>query len=86
MKRFKKTISFLLSAIILALGFGSCKTPKSVVKGEQELESKRAELSAINDEIAFSHDRIQRLKIEIKELIDRQNVQKVVYGPPPVAK
>mgnify|MGYP006988902026 CR=1 FL=1 len=84
MKKVKKTISLLLSAIIVALGFGGCKTPKSVINGEQELESKRVELNAVNKEIADGYGYIQQLRDEIKELIKRQNVQKVVYGPPPV--
>lgn len=84
MKIIKRTVSLLLSGVIIALGFCGCKTPKSVIRGEQQLENKRAELSGLNQQIAERYAQIAQLKGEIKEIIEKQNVQKVVYGPPPV--
>lgn len=86
MKIIRRTISLILSGVIVALGFVSCRTPKAVVKGQQEIDKKVAELSEVNQRIADRQVQIKKIQDEIKELVERQNIQKVVYGPPPVDK
>ena len=52
MKKIRNTVNVVLSAIIVALGFGSCGvSQKTYNEAQQELERLKAENASLNQEV-----------------------------------
>ena len=82
-KRIRYTINTLLSALIVALGFGSCVSQKTYEAAKQEIKQLQEENEMLkNDNSTLSND-VKRLKKSIAEYQKRMEQRKVVYGPRP---
>ena len=81
MKKIQKTISILLSGVIIGLGFGSCgtqKIAKEIAEKEQLLKEKEAECAKMQYEIKNLNEQHSKLKRHIEQLKNPP----LVYAPP----
>ena len=78
MKKIRRFINLILSAVIVALGFGSCVSQQKYLAAQEEIKQLQEKNEALNAEN-------QRLQSNIKALEERSRIEqrKVVYGPPP---
>jgi cell division protein FtsB len=82
MKRIRKSINLVLSAIIVALGFGSCVSQQKYRVAQEEikqLHEQNSRLSAENDAL---HQENANLRNALKHR-EQTEQRKVVYGPRP---
>ena len=83
MKKIRNTVNVVLSAIIVALGFGSCGvSQKTYNEAQQEIERLKAENASLNQEVRNLQQQQESL---VKEYQKRMEERKVVYGPRPTA-
>ena len=79
MKKVRHTINAVFSAMIVALGFGSCVSQKNYDAAQKEIE-------LLQERNAVLEREVQDLKQQIsffKDYKDQMEQRKVVYGPPP---
>ena len=79
MKKVRHTINAVFSAIIVALGFGSCVSQKNYDAAQKEIE-------LLQERNAVLEREVQDLKQQIsffKDYKDQMEQRNVVYGPPP---
>lgn len=82
MKKIRNTVNVVLSAIIVALGFGSCGvSQKTYNEAMQEIERLNKENASLNQEVQSLRQQMDA----VKEYQRRMEERKVVYGPRPTA-
>ena len=79
MKKIRHSINLILSAMIVALGFGSCVSQKTYNAAQEEIKQLKGENEALKAENASLRQDISRIKDYKKKAEER----KVVYGPRP---
>ena len=82
MKKIHKTISIILSGVIVGLGFGSCgsqKLAQQIKEKEKVLMEKDAEISKLNQKFIDLQRHHEYLKTKIEQL---KNETPLVYAPP----
>lgn len=79
MKKIRQYVNLVLSAIIVALGFGSCVSLKTYKAAQEEIENLKAQNEGLKSENARLNQNIQNFKDYQKQTEQR----KVVYGPRP---
>ncbi len=79
MKKIRQSVNLLLSAIIVALGFGSCVSQKTYNAAQEEIKQLKGENDALKAENASLRHDINK----IREYQQRAEERKVVYGPRP---
>ncbi len=82
MKKIRKTISILLSGLMVGLGFGSCGSQKQLTKQiidtENQIEAKKAEIAT-----AFEHQaQLKKNHAYLLNRIEELKTIELVYGPP----
>jgi len=85
MKKYRNTINIIFSAIIVALGFGSCVSQKAYQAAKQEindLKSENQKLREKNIELNQSIENMERAIIKYRRNMEER---KVVYGPRPTS-
>lgn len=86
MKKIRHSVNLVLSAIIVALGFGSCVSQKTYKAAQEEIEVLKADKGALNAEIEALKAENAGLRQEMRKFKDYQKQmeeRKVVYGPRP---
>ena len=86
MSKIRQSMNIVLSAIIVALGFGSCVSQQKYKAALTEIEELRGQNSALQADKAFLSDENGKLRQELKKVEDyrkRIEERKVVYGPRP---
>ncbi|MBQ9231525.1 MAG: hypothetical protein IJ190_10180 [Prevotella sp.] len=79
MKKIRQSINLVLSAIIVALGFGSCVSQKTYKAAQEEIGVLKAENGALKAENANLQQEISK----IRDYQKRTEERRVVYGPRP---
>lgn len=79
MKKIRQSVNLVLSAIIVALGFGSCVSQKTYKAAQAEIEHLKAE----NDVLKEQNAELQSNLSKFKEYQRNAEQRKVVYGPRP---
>jgi outer membrane murein-binding lipoprotein Lpp len=81
MKKIRCFVNLALSAVIVALGFGSCVSQQKYQEAQEEIQQLKAENDALKEDNAG-------LKREMQKIMDykkRIEERKVVYGPRPTS-
>ncbi len=79
MKKIRQSINLMLSALIVALGFGSCVTQQKYRAAQEEiklLQEENAKLNADNQKLQQDLRKAVQYRKQMEE-------RKVVYGPRP---
>ena len=79
MKKIRQSVNLLLSAIIVALGFGSCVSQKTYDAAQEEIKQLKGENETLKAENASLRHDINKM-MEYKKSMEER---KVVYGPRP---
>ena len=79
MKKIRQSVNLLLSAIIVALGFGSCVSQKTYDAAQEEIKQLKGENETLKAENASLRHDINKIREYKKSMEER----KVVYGPRP---
>jgi len=84
MKKIRKTISYLLSGVVVALGFNSCGSQKQISQqisnAKQVLSEKQAEADFYRKQISEMRSKHAMYQERIKHLQEQR--QSLIYGPP----
>ena len=78
MKKVRQSINVILSAVIVALGFGSCVSQQKFLAAQEEINQLKERNETLNAENQKLQSHINALNEKI-----RMEQQKVVYGPRP---
>lgn len=81
MKKIRSFINLLLSAVIVALGFGSCVSQQKYREAQKEIQQLKAE----NDSLKEDNAGLKREMQKVMEYKNRFEERKVVYGPRPTS-
>ncbi len=79
MKKIRQSINLMLSALIVALGFGSCVTQQKYRAAQDEIKMLQEENARLNAEKAQLQQDLHNAVQYRKQMEER----KVVYGPRP---
>lgn len=79
MKKIRHLVNTILSAVIVALGFGSCVSQKTYDAAQEEIKLLKSENERLQSENAQLQNQLQKT-VEYRE---RMEERKVVYGPRP---
>lgn len=86
MKKLRQLFNLALSAVVVALGFGSCVSMQKYKAIQQENEAAKEEINRLNAENAQIRSEMDNLFKRMKaseEYRKRMEERKVVYGPRP---
>lgn len=83
MKKYHNTINMILSAIIVALGFGSCVSQKAYQAAKQEINNLKQENEKLREKNTQLNQNIENLERAIIKYRRNMEERKVVYGPRP---
>lgn len=86
MKKIRNTVNVILSAIIVALGFGSCVSQKAYNEVQKAHAEAQEEIKTLHMENESLRQEVNTLKQQIGSALEyrkRMEERKVVYGPRP---
>ena len=86
MSKIRQSMNIVLSAIIVALGFGSCVSQqkyKAALTEIEELKQQNAGLNAEKDALLQENSKLRKEAGKIQEYKRKMEERKVVYGPRP---
>lgn len=86
MKRIRQSVNLMLSALIVALGFGSCVSQKTYKTAQEEIGILKAEnqaLQAENHALQAENNGLRQEMSRFKDYQRQMEERKVVYGPRP---
>ena len=83
MKKIRNAINIALSAIIVALGFGSCVSQKTYNAAQERINLLEAENDQLRNENASLQSQIKTISNAADQYRQRMEERKVVYGPRP---
>ncbi len=85
MKSIRNTLNIVLSAIIVALGFGSCVSHRAYQAAQQEIKQLQDENEQLKQKNSSLKDEIRTLEENIMKYRRNSEQRKVVYGPRPTS-
>ena len=86
MKKIRNTVNVILSALIVALGFGSCVSQKAYHEVQKAHAEALEEIKMLHMENESLKQEVSTLKQQIGDALEyrkRMEERKVVYGPRP---
>lgn len=83
MKKIRNIINIALSAIIVALGFGSCVSQKTYKEAQERINVLQAENEQLKVENASLQTQIKTISEAAGQYRQQIEQRKVVYGPRP---
>lgn len=86
MSKIRQSMNIVLSAIIVALGFGSCVSQqkyKEALTEIEQLKSQNAGLNAEKDALLNENAKLRQDMGKIQDYKRKMEERKVVYGPRP---
>ncbi|MBQ8714655.1 MAG: hypothetical protein IJ552_05520 [Prevotella sp.] len=87
MKKIRHSINLVLSAMIVALGFGSCVSQQKYKEALTEIEQLKGQNANLNAEKDALYNENAKLRGDLEKALDykkKSEQRKVVYGPRPM--